>query len=92
MYGRALQGERESLCEADRASYGYLQEEWKKEALWFADKNKLRNFTLKSGEMPIMVHPWFTNKSCLGNWLYARLGEQASKVTTKLGDGTEMIE
>lgn len=39
VYGRALLGEWESLCEADRALYGYLQEEWKKEALRFADKN-----------------------------------------------------
>ena len=39
--------------------------------------------------MLITVHRWFANKSCPGNWLYARLGDLAAKVTEKLGGGTE---
>ena len=63
----------------------------KKKLLWFADKNKSLNYTPKSDEMLLTVHRWFANKSCPGNWLYARLGDLASKVTAKLGgenDGT----
>ncbi len=35
--------------------------------------------------MILTVHRWFANKSCPGNWLYARLGDLASKVTAQLG-------
>lgn len=56
----------------------------KKKLLWFADKNKSLNYTPKSDEMLLTVHRWFANKSCPGNWLYARLGDLASKVTEKL--------
>ena len=38
--------------------------------------------------MVLTVHRWFANKSCPGNWLYARLGELAAKVTANLGDST----
>ena len=37
--------------------------------------------------MLITVHRWFANKSCPGDWLYARLGDLASKVTSRLGSG-----
>ena len=39
--------------------------------------------------MLITVHRWFSNKSCPGNWLYARLGDLALKVTAKLGGGND---
>ncbi|MBE6061885.1 MAG: hypothetical protein E7215_17240 [Clostridium sulfidigenes] len=35
--------------------------------------------------MVITVHRWFANKSCPGDWLYARLGDLAAKVTAALG-------
>ena len=35
--------------------------------------------------MVLTVHRWFANKSCPGNWMYARMGELASKVTVALG-------
>lgn len=57
----------------------------KKKLLWFGDKNKALNYTPKSDEMVITVHRWFANKSCPGNWLYARLGDLAAKVTANLG-------
>ncbi len=57
----------------------------KKKLLWFADKDKTLNYSPKSDEMILTVHRWFANKSCPGNWLYARLGDLASKVTTELG-------
>ena len=37
--------------------------------------------------MLITVHRWFVNKSCPGNWLYARLGDLAAKVTNRLSGG-----
>ena len=57
----------------------------KKKLLWFADKDKSLNYAPKSDEMVLTVHRWFANKSCPGNWLYARLGDLAEKVTTALG-------
>ena len=53
--------------------------------MWLGDKNKALNYAPKSDEMVITVHRWFANKSCLGNWLYARLGDLAAKVTANLG-------
>lgn len=60
----------------------------KKKLLWFADKNKTLNYAPKSDEMELTVHRWFANKSCPGNWLYSRLGELATKVTTELSGST----
>ena len=57
----------------------------KRKLLWFADKDKSINYAPKSGEMVLTVHRWFANKSCPGNWLYARLGDLAAKVTAALG-------
>lgn len=57
----------------------------KKKLIWFGDKDKTLNYSPKSDEMILTVHRWFANKSCPGNWLYARLGDLASKVTAQLG-------
>lgn len=60
----------------------------KKKLLWLGDKDKTLNYAPKSDEMVITVHRWFANKSCPGNWLYARLGDLAAKVTANLGGST----
>lgn len=60
----------------------------KKKLLWFGDKTKSLNYSPKSDEMVITVHRWFANKSCPGNWLYARLGDLATQVTNKLSGST----
>lgn len=52
--------------------------------LWLADKTKTLNYTPKSDEMVLTVHRWFANKSCPGNWMYARMGDLAEKVTAQL--------
>lgn len=57
----------------------------KKKLLWFADKDKTLKYVPKSDEMVLTVHRWFANKSCPGDWLYARLGDLASRVTANLG-------
>lgn len=57
----------------------------KKKLIWFGDKTKTLNYSPKTDEMVLTVHRWFANKSCPGNWLYARLGDLASEVTAELG-------
>lgn len=56
----------------------------KNKLIWFGDKNKTLNYSPKSGEMILTVHRWFANKSCPGNWMYARMGDLADKVTKAL--------
>ncbi len=56
----------------------------KNKLIWFGDKDKTLNYTPKSGEMILTVHRWFANKSCPGNWMYARMGDLAEKVTKAL--------
>lgn len=60
----------------------------KKKLLWLGDKNTTLNYAPKSDEMVLTVHRWFANKSCPGNWLYARLGDLAAKVTANLSGST----
>lgn len=57
----------------------------KTKLIWFNDKDKTLSYEPKADEMIITVHRWFKNKSCPGDWLYARLGTLASRVTAELG-------
>lgn len=57
----------------------------KTKLLWFGDKTKTLNYAPASNEMVLSVHRWFANKSCPGDWMYARMGDLAAKVTAKLG-------
>ena len=59
----------------------------KSKLLWLGDKDKTLGYKLKSDEMVLTVHRWFANKSCPGNWMYARMGDLAEKVTAQLGGG-----
>ena len=61
----------------------------KKKLIWFGDKEKTLNYSPKGDEMILTVHRWFANKSCPGNWMYARMGDLAAKVTSQLGGSTE---
>lgn len=61
----------------------------KNKLLWLGDKDKTLSYEPKSGEMVLTVHRWFANKSCPGNWMYARMGDLAEKVTAALGTGTD---
>ena len=58
----------------------------KKKLLWLADKAKTLVYEPKSDEMLLSVHRWFANKSCPGDWMYARMGDLAAKVTASLGE------
>lgn len=61
----------------------------KNKLIWFGDKDKTLNYSPESGEMILTVHRWFANKSCPGDWMYARMGDLAEKVTKKLGGGSD---
>lgn len=63
----------------------------KKKLLWFDDKTKSLNYEPKSDEMVLTVHRWFANKSCPGDWMYARMGDLASKVTARLGGTNQTV-
>ena len=60
----------------------------KTKLLWLGDRDKTLAYEPKSGEMVLTVHRWFANKSCPGNWMYARMDDLAEKVTAALGSGT----
>lgn len=57
----------------------------KKKLLWIEDKNTALNYSPKSDEMLLTVHRWFANKSCPGDWMFARMGNLANEVTKRLG-------
>ncbi len=61
----------------------------KTKLLWLGDKTKTLNYTPASDEMVLTVHRWFANKSCPGNWMYARMGDLAEKVTAALGGSAD---
>ena len=61
----------------------------KNKLLWLSDRDKTLAYEPKSGESVLTGHRWFANKSCPGNWMYARMGDLAEKVTAALGSGTD---
>lgn len=61
------------------------QRNGKTKLLWLGDKDKTLAYEPKFGEMVLTVHRWFANKSCPGDWMYARMGDLAEKVTAQLG-------
>lgn len=56
----------------------------KTELLWLGDKDKTLTYKPEPNEMLLTVHRWFANKSCPGNWMFARMGDLAEKVTAAL--------
>ena len=67
------------------------QRNGKKKLLWLGDKDTTLAYNPKADEMILTVHRWFANKSCPGSWMYARMGDLASKVTAALG-GSQQTE
>ena len=57
----------------------------KAKLLWLGDKDKTLNYRPAADEMVLTVHRWFANKSCPGDWMYARMSDLATKVTAALG-------
>lgn len=62
------------------------QRNGKTKMLWFGDKDTTLNYTPASNEMVFSVHRWFANKSCPGNWLYARMDELTASINARLGN------
>ena len=61
----------------------------KRKLIWIDNKDKALAYEPKAGEMLLTVHRWFANKSCPGDWMYARMGDLAAKVTAQLsGSGS----
>lgn len=48
--------------------------------IWFGDKYKSLSYEPKDGECILTVHRWFDNKSCPGDWMYARMGQLADTI------------
>ncbi len=64
----------------------------KNKLIWLGDKDKTLAYEPKAGEMILTVHRWFANKSCPGNWMYARMGVLADKVTAALGGSSDVAK
>ena len=64
----------------------------KTKLLWISDKAKALAYEPKSGEMLLTVHRWFASKSCPGDWMMARMGDLASKVTARLSGAAASAE
>lgn len=56
--------------------------------IWFGDRNKTLNYKPKPNEMILTVHRWFAQKSCPGDWMYARMGDLAKKVSERLSNSS----
>lgn len=64
---------------------GICKRHGKKKLLWLEEKARTLSYDPKPDEMILTVHRWFApKKSCPGDWLFARLGDLASKVTERL--------
>lgn len=56
----------------------------KNKLTWLGDKEKTLSYNPNPNEMVITAHRWFAATECPGDWLYSRLGNLASEVTTML--------
>lgn len=56
----------------------------KKKLLWLGDKTKTLAYAPAADEMVLTVHRWFAAKACPGDWMYARMGDLANRVTSIL--------
>lgn len=57
--------------------------------LWIENKEQSLSYVPKAGECVLTVHRWFANKSCPGNWMYARMGQLAKEINAGLGAASE---
>ena len=59
-----------------------------KKMLWINNKEKALNYEPKAGEGIFIVHRWYANKSCLGDWMYNRMGQLCDEVNAGLNGGS----
>lgn len=67
-----------NLCVDICKAYG------KTKLIWIDNKDKALAYKPNANEMLLTVHRWFANKSCPGDWMYARMGNLADEVTRRL--------
>lgn len=63
----------------------------KTKLLWIENKTQALAYQPKSDEMLLTVHRWFASKACPGDWMMARMGDLASKVTAQLGGSASTV-
>lgn len=56
----------------------------KRKLIWIPDKDKALAYKPKADEMLLTVHRWFAPKACPGDWMMARMGDLAERVTERL--------
>lgn len=56
----------------------------KQKLLWLGEKEITLAYEPAPEEMVLTVHRWFKNKSCPGDWMYARMNDLAQRVTAAL--------
>ena len=67
-----------NLCVDICKAYG------KTKLIWISNKDQALAYKPNANEMLLTVHRWFANKSCPGDWMYARMGNLADEVTRRL--------
>lgn len=55
-----------------------------RKVLWFGDKEKSLTYIPADDECVLTVHRWFANKSCPGDWMYARMSQLAVDINRGL--------
>ena len=63
-----------------------------KKLLWLETKEKSLAYTPKNGEAILTAHRWFAAKACPGDWMYAREGDLAARVTAALNGNAATAE
>ena len=56
----------------------------KSRLVWIADKNTALKYVPAANEMVVLVHRWFANKACPGDWLIGKMNEYVSRVNSIL--------
>lgn len=64
----------------------------KNRLIWIEDKTKALAYQPKADEMQLTVHRWYANKSCPGNWMFARMGKLADEVNNRLAGTVAKVE
>ena len=63
-----------------------------KKLLWLETKEKSLAYVPKNGEAILTAHRWFAAKACPGDWMYAREGDLAARVTAALNGNAATAE
>lgn len=62
----------------------------KNKLVWISDKNQAIAYQLKSNEMLLTIHRWFSSKLCPGQFLLDHMDDYVAQVNSKLGGAPVM--